>query len=301
MEDQPKFERMLRILLLLSNGMRYTPDELAERFEMSSRSVQRYFSTFRKAGILVDCDNGKYSVRRIDKPFRELQELLHFSEEEAYILLRAIQSIDDTNMLKSNLINKLYSLYNNDRIVETIVKPENSEKVHGLLNAIREQKQVLLRQYRSSHGNIVRDRLVEPFDFSVNYISFWAYEPESQSCKLFSTSRVGQVIVLEKKYQFAGQHVKQPMDIFRISSPKLLPVHLALSLRAYNLLIEEFPLSEKYITRKNDNLWHFESMVCGYEGVGRFVMGLLSDVNIIVSEDFKNFIREKIKNAASHF
>jgi predicted DNA-binding transcriptional regulator YafY len=273
MEDQPKLERMLRIVLLLSGSQGYTISEISERLAISQRSVSRYISTFRRAGLLVDCSNGVYSIRKFVKPFRELQDLLHFSEEEAYILRRAIQSIDNTNILKANLIHKLYSLYNRDSVADTVVKPGHADIVHNLMEAIRNKKQVLLSQYRSSHGNLVRDRLVEPFDFSTNYISFWAFEPESRTCKLFSTARVTKVIVLDKPDQFEAFHRKDPMDVFRISSATAYPVKLRLTLRACNLLAD----------------------VRGFEGVGRFVLGLGSDVHVLESEEFKTYLRTQIK------
>lgn len=301
MEDHPKFDRMLRLLLMLSSGRRYNLKELSGRFEMSERSISRYMSTFRKSGFVIDCDNGSYCIPKMERPFKEISDLLHFSEEEAYILSCAIHTIDDTNMLKSNLIKKLYSLYDNDRIVETVVKPGNSKTVHQLIKAIRERKQVLLRQYRSAHGRLVRDRLVEPFDFTANYISVWAYEPESQTCKLFKTARIDEAAILDKDFKYADLHKKEPVDVFRISSGTLTRVKLRLTLRAYNLLIEEYPLAEKYVSPLDDNYWQFDADICGFEGVGRFVLGLLDEVQVIEPVEFKQFIQQKIEKFRKNF
>ena len=294
MDDHAKFERMLRMLLLLSNGRNYSISELAERFEMSPRSTSRYIATFRKAGFIVDCRNAGYSIRRMEKPFKELHDLLHFSEEEAFILKRAIHSIDDTNILKTNLVKKLYALYDQDKLVDTVVNSDHSGNVHHLIHAIREKKQVILQQYRSAHSNLVRDRLVEPFDFTTNYIAIWAFEPETRSCKLFKTVRIGNVKVLEKQDQFESLHQKEPEDVFRISSDRHDHVKLRLSLRACNLLLEEYPLAEQYTTAADDNYWHFEGEVCGFEGVGRFVLGLGNEVQVLESEEFRRFLRERI-------
>jgi predicted DNA-binding transcriptional regulator YafY len=45
-----------------------------------------------------------------------------------------------------------------------------------------------------------------------------------------------------------------------------------------------------------DNEWLLETSVCSYEGIGRFIMGLLHDIEIIEPVELKNFIREKIKS-----
>ena len=51
--DQPKVERMLRLMMLLSGGVNYTIDELADKLETSYRSIYRYLDTFKAAGFVV--------------------------------------------------------------------------------------------------------------------------------------------------------------------------------------------------------------------------------------------------------
>ena len=51
--DQPKLERLLRLMMLLSANKCYTVEELAERIETSSRSIYRYIDTFRSAGFTI--------------------------------------------------------------------------------------------------------------------------------------------------------------------------------------------------------------------------------------------------------
>jgi len=295
MEDHAKLERVISMLLLLSGGISYTVKELSDKYFTSVRSVGRYIASFRNIGFIVECKQGRYSIPKVTAPFKAINELLHFSEEEAYLLSKAIHSIHENNVLKTNLINKLYALYDFDRIVETIVKPSNSQTVHQLIQAIRDKKQVLLRQYRSSNGNIVRDRLVEPYDFTTNYTYVWAFDPENHLCKLFRISRIEAVEVLDNDYKHESLHQKMTIDVFRISKPEQTEVKLRLTLRAYNLIIEEFPLSEKYLTPLDDNYWQFCAPVCGFKGVGRFVTGLCDEVYIEQPEAFKVYVREKIK------
>jgi predicted DNA-binding transcriptional regulator YafY len=295
MKEHAKLDRLIHILLTLAGVRNISVDELCERFDISRRTVHRYFSTFREAGFVVECIDGRYRIPKIGNPFKELSDLLHFSEEEAYVLTQAIHSIDDTNILKSNLIKKLYSIYDFKRVADSIVKPENSLTIHALIEAITDKKQVLLRRYRSAHGNIVRDRMVEPFDFTTNYICLWAYEPESGQCKLFKTARIGSVEIMVNNFLYEDRHIKLPEDVFRISSSHKTKVKLCMSLRAYNLLIEEYPLAQKFTIPLADNLWQFETEVCSFEGVGRFVMGLTDEVKSIEPEQFRSYLRERIK------
>ena len=52
--DQPKIERLLRLLRLLSGNVTYSVDELADRLDTSWRSIYRYIDTLKSAGFAVE-------------------------------------------------------------------------------------------------------------------------------------------------------------------------------------------------------------------------------------------------------
>ena len=64
-----------------------------------------------------------------------------------------------------------------------------------------------------------------------------------------------------------------------------------------NLLIEEYPLSERDITQVDNTTWMLDTKVCNYLGVGRFVLGLMDDVEIIDSPEFEKYIQEQLSRA----
>ena len=127
----------------------------------------------------------------------------------------------------------------------------------------------------------------------------WGYEVSSGLNKLFKVSRIGSVEVTDNDWAFEGEHNVGMMDIFRITSFHQHPVKLKLGLMAASLLVEEYPLGEKYLTPAPDDENHFilDIKVCGYEGVGRFVLGLLDDIEIIEGDGLKDFLRERMKMA----
>lgn len=51
--DQPKIERMLRLMRLLAGNVNYSIDELAVKLDMSYRTIYRYIDTFKEAGFAV--------------------------------------------------------------------------------------------------------------------------------------------------------------------------------------------------------------------------------------------------------
>ena len=292
--DQPKIERMLRLMKMLTANTTYSVDDLAERLDMSRRTIYRYIDTFREAGFVIK-KNDKYI--RLDKEsqhFKDISQLVHFTEEEAIILKRAIENIDDTNLLKQNLKRKLYSVYDNKILADTIVKGSNSSNVHALIEAIEDERQVVLRDYSSAHGSAVRDRRVEPFAFTTNYVQVWCYDTESNSCKLFKTSRIKSVEILGTQWQHKTEHSQGFIDVFRMTGQNRHRVRLRLGLRSHNLLVEEYPLAEKYITPTDDEHWILDTEVANYAGIARFVIGLKEDIEIINTPELEAYIADYV-------
>ena len=52
--DQPKIERMLRLMMLLTDNNRYTVEELSSKLDTSIRTIYRYIDTFKEAGFLIN-------------------------------------------------------------------------------------------------------------------------------------------------------------------------------------------------------------------------------------------------------
>ncbi len=288
--------------MMMLTANKYTIEQLSNKLEMSPRTIYRYIDTFRNAGFLIKKNSdGRFRLDRESKYFKEISELVHFTEEEAYILKNAIESIDENNILKQNLKSKLYSVYNYKIIADCVVKGSNAKNVNSLVDAIELRQQVILKDYTSANSKTITDRLVEPIGFTTNYIQLWAYEISSGETKTFKVSRIGGVEILEKEWEYESQHKKGYIDIFRMHGFNKFNVKLKLGVKAASLLKEEFPLAEKHLvehTDNNDSRYYILDLdVCSYEGVGRFVLGLLDDIEVIGSEEFKIFLKQRISKA----
>lgn len=297
--DQPKIERLLRLMKLLTANTTYTVDQLAERLNMSRRTVYRYIDTFRDAGFVIKKSGDCIRLDKASPHFKDISQLVHFTEEEAVILKSAIESIDDTNLLKQNLKRKLYAVYDNKTLADTVVKGKNAPNIRNLIEAIEEERQVILHGYQSAHGSAVRDRRVEPFAFTTNYVQVWCYDAEDGRCKLFKSSRIGSVELTETPWEHKADHQEGFIDIFRLHGEAARTrVQLELGLLAYNLLIEEYPLAERDLKPLGEGRWLLDTEVAGMAGVGRFVVGLLDNIRIIESPELKAYLKEYMaKNA----
>ena len=158
-----------------------------------------------------------------------------------------------------------------------------------------EKKKVVLKNYASANSGEVRDRLVEPFGFTNNHIDVWAYDIEKRENRLFKIPRIEWVDVLPHDWAFEKEHHRKKIDDFRMAyDGDGAKVRLELSLRAKNLLVEEFPTAESGI-READGKWYYESAVGPMEGVGRFCIGLAGDVKVMDSPELTTYIKEFVK------
>ncbi len=285
--------KVIKLLSLLSGAKTFSKEEIIERLELSDRSFYRYINTLKKADFVVDNNNSFYSIAKKSVQFKEISSLLHFSDEEAYILNEAIHNIEASTRVKENLISKLSALYDSDRISAQFVSKENSSKIKPLLDAIKNKKQVKLINYKSSGSGKISTRIIEPFEFTPNYISLWVYELSSRANKLFKISRVQKVELIDADWMYEKEHKASLLDCFRVGGDKKTPLKLKMSMKAKNLLLEEYPLSEQFITRINDNLYAFDGWVAKFYGIGRFILGLPGEFYDIKNADLKGYMKER--------
>ena len=290
--DQPKVERMLRLMMLLAGSANYTVNELADKLETSYRSIYRYIDTFKEAGFVIHKDGNYYHIAKESRFFKDISQLVHFTDEEAYMVNRLIEGIDDTNVIKQNLRRKLASIYSYTSIADLTVRSGNASNVNALAEAIQDKKQVILKGYSSSHTGTVSDRKVEPYKFTTNFISVWCYDHSDKQNKQFKIERIKGVEILDKDWKYEKEHSSGLMDIFRISGEESEEIVLKLSLRAKNLIMEEYPLSEKFLTQEDENHWILKTEIYSPLGAARFIAGLANDIEIIKGAKLRRHLRK---------
>ena len=152
----------------------------------------------------------------------------------------------------------------------------------------------VLHNYESANGNDVRDRIVEPFGFTNDFIEVWAYDTESKSNKTFRVQRIEEVEILDRGWESEMSHRKQGRDIFRMSGNANCRIRMQLTVRAKNLLIEEYPLSEKEISR-DGNFWILDTVVNDFAGICRYYVGLIPEIKVLEGEEFLDYVRAYLK------
>lgn len=291
--DQPKIERLLRLMQYLSGNTYYTLDELSEKLKMSRRTLYRYIDTFRNAGYAVQRINeGVYRMANMRNNDADLSKIVYFSEEEAFVVNSLIDALDDTNAMKHELKLKLSAVYEVSNLRKYTINKGASKTIGNLSMAINNKRTVVLHRYSSSRSNTVKDYQVEPFGFTTNYLDVWAFDVNDKLNKTFKVARIGEVEVLEKEWVNEAVHQEEPTDSFRSHSNKAFHVKLKLTQVAKNRMVEDYPLTAREI-RQDKDAWCYEGNVRSMEGVGRFVLSLPEHITILEGEEVRQYVREK--------
>lgn len=294
--DQPKIERLLRLMKMMSGNINYTIDELAERLDMSERTIYRYIDTFKSSGFTVTkIATNTYKLEKIPRSMPQFDRLLYFSEEEAYLVNSLIDSLVPTNALKKDLKKKLAVVYDSTAIADFVADGSNAAHVEALRKAAKEKKKVVLLGYESGNSHTVRDRLVEPYDFTPEFIDVCAYDLEDGKNKIFKVQRISGVELQDEPWTEEANHQRPDMDIFRMTGEVIGHIHWRMSLLAKNLLLEEYPLAEKSLRRSGDE-WILKADLCSYVGACRFFLGLSDEIRIVDSPEFLTYVKEYARN-----
>lgn len=288
---QARLLKLFQIIAVLKSG-HFTIKQLAERFDSSQRTIYRYISLLEEANFLVEQDfqNRYFIATSEDDPSQS-----QFTIEETKLIKKLIQGGAADNPLKATLLKKLALNSEMDAMPRLFVKARQGRFVEQLAEAIRNKRQVVLKNYHSANSNEVRDRLVEPIHFGDNYSAVMALDTQDKVCKQFKIDRIGEVIEMEKAFQYLDLHKTTATDIFGFTGESKEFVTLKLTMRAFLLLREEHPLSIPYTEKKEDH-YLFHGPVASFEGVGRFVLGLIDEMKVMGSGSFQEYVQNKLQS-----
>lgn len=135
--DHTKISRLLRRMKLLTGNVPTTIDQLSAQMNTTSRTVYRYIETIRDAGFVVNKLYGNvYQMGKVSRGMTDFKKLIYFTEEEAYLAAKMIESIDNNNTLKRSLQRKLASVYDCTSIANYIDNTANSANIEALNDAL---------------------------------------------------------------------------------------------------------------------------------------------------------------------
>lgn len=294
MDDSRKIFRFLQMVARLRSPLGCTKDELSLNFDLSKRTVERYFGLMRDLGFLLVQRNGRYAIESLDKRSVKHEDLIVFTLEEAAVLREALLAHRLKPDLHRGLLDKLYALTELDELSETLYNQTVARHVGLIRQALHRKEQIWLKAYQSMNNDAPRDYLLEPVRFYHYFRYLLAYDVQAGHVKQFKCERIGGVEPTGQPFQFAAGHQSWDTDAFGMSGNKAVKVKLVLSRLARHLMEEEFPDATPFIMVR-DGQTRWEGPVYQFQGIGRFVLGLPGQVEVLGPESFKNYLNEQLQ------
>ena len=290
-----KLDRELELILLMTENRSHTVQQLCDRLNISRRNLYYYLDFLRDTGFVVEKHGTTYRIDKSSPFFTKLFRKVHFTEDEAIAMRRLLEQSGAHSAQIEHLKHKLDTLYDLNILADDERREQQALNLSVIYDAIKYKRCVALRRYSSPHSNSVSDRIVEPFMLLNGNNEVRCYEITTATNKTFKLSRVQDVKILDLFWQYEKYHREMMTDIFMFSSESQELVKLRLGRLSASLLREEYPQSERYIEPDGDDHWLVELPVSSFKGIGRFVLGLMEDIDVLENDDFKDYLRQKIQ------
>ena len=286
----------LELMLLLTQNKQYRVDDICEKLGISRRNFYYYIDFFVRSGFNVEKNGRCYSLSKSSKFFQKLYDLVQLRDDEVAQMRRLIEDAGLESGSLKGLYHRLDRFYDFKTLGNEQLQQRVVEMRDVISDAIRRRTMVRIAGYSSPNSHTVTDRVVEPFMFLNNNKDVRCYEISSGTNKTFRLSRMTDVERLDTPWKNAPLHRQAYTDLFAFSGEKTMRITLIMGQLSHNVMLEEYPESAACFVRNDDGRWFFRTDVCSYLGIGRFVLGMYDDVEMLGDEGLKEYVTTKLRS-----
>lgn len=293
-----QINRLFEIVYILFDRKTVTARELAERFEVSQRTIYRDIDTLGMAGIPIYTNKGKGGGISILPEYVLNKSLL--SDTEQSQILGALQSLRALNAANVDpVLNKLAAIFNKNNTAWIDVDfsrwgsdDSEREKFDVLKGSILERK-IIEFNYFNSCGEKSK-RTVEPLRLVFKGQDWYLYGfcKLKNDFRMFKITRMRNVIALNENYDR-----DIPQDIWTDSSDKYKKKMVTLVLKvdgnmAYRVF-DEF--STENINTNQDGSFTVETIMPEGDWIYGYIMSYGENAEVLEPEYIRNEIIDKNK------
>ena len=296
-----KDNRLFRILYYILEKEKVTANELADKFEVSVRTIYRDIDSISSVGVPIFTTQGKGGGIKIDNEFILNKSLFDTNEKEQ--IIAALQGLEKTNeAYKSELITKLSALFkikNSNWIEIDFTSWGSNNTYQDLFNALKTaiiNKNIISFSYNSSKGEKI-NRKVKPIRllFKEQDWYLYAFCLLRNDFRYFKLSRIKDLEVLAINYEdnFENVVLKKGLKYENIVNIKL-KFDKSVAFRVYdefNEAIEEDEKGNLYVEIKIPNNYKLYN----------YIFSFGSNVEILEPKEIRNQFKNMINEIAKKY
>ena len=305
-----RIDRMLAIVVLLLNKERVSARELADKFEISIRTVYRDIEAINMAGIPIISfpgNNGGFGIMenyKLDKQLLTLKDMISIVSA-----LRGLSGTLDFREL-DNAVEKIANLMpeetreaankKNEKLVIDIMpwgyRTRQKEWLQTIHHAVL--KNLLLHfAYRNANSE-TSSRTVEPMTLYFKGLAWYlfAYCLKRHDFRMFKLSRISDCTLVDQTFT-RRIPPQEPEDVENHNNVKL--VHLVLHFSPHMRYKVEDYFNAEQITILEDGSQIVKVSFPNDQWVHSFILSYGEDVTVLEPEEMRILIAEKAKKIAA--
>lgn len=222
-----KTDRLIGILSVLLQKEKCTAPELAEKFEVSRRTINRDIETLCRAGIPICTTQGSGGGIRIMEGYRMDRTLL--TSKDMQMILAGLRSLDSVSGSRyyGQLMEKLQAgasdfVSGRDSVLIDLsswYKESLAPKIALIQDAIEERKRIAFRYYAPGGESV---RTVEPYYLIFKWSSWyvWGWCKKREDFRMFKLNRMEEL----KKTEEGVEPRQVPMP--DLSNERIFPANI---------------------------------------------------------------------------
>ena len=295
-----KDNRLFRILYYILEKEKVTANELADKFEVSVRTIYRDIDSISSVGVPIFTTQGKGGGIKIDNEYILNKSLFDANEKEQ--IIAALQGLEKTNKVyKSELITKLSALFkikNSNWIEIDFTSWRSNNTYQDLFNTLKIaiiNKNIISFSYNSSKAEKI-NRRVKPIRllFKEQDWYLYAFCLLRNDFRYFKLSRMKDLEVLATNYEDNFENIVLKREIKYENTVNIkLKFNKSVAFRVY----DEF---KAIVEDKKGNLYVEIKIPNNYK-LYNYIFSFGANVEILEPEEIRTQFKNMINKIAKKY
>lgn len=288
--------RLFEIVYILMQKKKITAKELAEKFEVSTRTIYRDIESLSRANIPIYSSKGKDGGIGILEEYILNKTVL--SEEEQNQILFALQGMKKIAGEDKDILEKISTIFNkkvNDWIKIDFSNWGKEEKFELIKTGILNKKQLEFTYY-NSNGDKTK-RIVEPLQIWFKDKSWYliSYCKLKEDYRIFKVARMKEIKVLEKHFE-RELPKEQKEEKYKLKNIVLeLEISKEMAYRVY----DEFEDNE--ITKNEDGSFRVKVEYPETDWIYGYILSFGENIKVISPKRVKSTIKVRLEETLKNY
>ena len=296
-----KIDRLVSIIMILNNKDKVTAKELSEKFEVSTKTIQRDMEIIERAGIPIVSYKGHQGGYGIIDGYKVNKSSM--TSDEANLLKKLLIGINKSyeNKEATTLINKLevinpekYSSLNDRLIIDFSTwgkRKEHTDEMNIIDEAIKNKNPIEF-DYINVSGEKT-SRQIEPYKIIFKSLAWYVYGfcTLKNEMRVFKVNRMENIKVKNENFIY---NEKLMDDLFIKKEIEKIQVTIRIPSKMREMIKEGFP-EYKLIEEKDGFIIAIIKVPCG-KWIEGMILSFGDCMEVLSPLDLRESIKEKINN-----